>query len=346
MEEFSNKKANHFKLLTVLAVATTLSLGAYVSSAKDITLSIDDEKREITTYANTVEDFLKSEEITLDKAAYINVPLDTKLENNMHIIIKTPKPYLLTMGDNENRFEVVSIHTKVKDILDDLGIELGKLDYTEPGLDEEVNIGEEIKIYRVREIIEEIDEVIPHESITEKSNELDAGTTKVTQKGQDGLKKIIIKKVLENNKLISEEVIDEKIVKKPIPKIIKKGTKKVAKSSQVNRGNMRYKKVLTMVATAYSNSYESTGKNPGDKYYGITASGTKARVGTIAVDPRVIPLGTRLYVESLDGSKDYGFCIAEDTGGTIKGNRIDLFFNNLKEAKKFGRKKVKVYILD
>lgn len=343
MEEFSNKKANHFKLLTVLAVATTLSLGAYVSSAKDITLSIDDEKKEITTYANTVEDFLESEGITLDKAAYINVPLDAKIENNMHIIIKTPKPYLLTMGDNENRFEVVSIHTKVKDILDDLGIELGELDYTEPGLDEAVNIGGEIKIYRVREVIEEIDEIIPHESITEKSNELDVGTTKVTQEGQNGLKKIIIKKVLENNKLISEEVIDEKIVKEPIPKITKKGTRKVVKSS---RGNVRYKKVLTMVATAYSNSYESTGKNPGDKYYGITASGTKARVGAIAVDPRVIPLGTRLYVESLDGSKDYGYCIAEDTGGAIKGNRIDLFFNSLKEARRFGRRKVRVYILD
>lgn len=343
MEEFSNKKANHFKLLTVLAVATTLSLGAYVSSAKDITLSIDDEKKEITTYANTVEDFLESEGITLDKAAYINVPLDAKVENNMHIIIKTPKPYLLTIGDSENCFEVVSIHRKVKDILDDLGIKLGELDYTKPGLDEVASIGGEIKIYRVREIVEEIDKVIPHESITEKSNELDVGVTKVTQEGQDGLKKISIKKVFENNKLISEEVIDEKIVKEPVPKITKKGTRKVVKSS---RGNVRYKKVLTMVATAYSNSYESTGKKPGDKYHGITASGTKARVGAIAVDPRVIPLGTRLYVESLDGSKDYGYCIAEDTGGAIKGNRIDLFFNSLKEARRFGRRKVRVYILD
>ncbi len=72
-----------------------------------------------------------------------------------------------------------------------------------------------------------------------------------------------------------------------------------------------------MTATAYDLSYESCGKRPGDKYYGITASGTKARVGAVAVDPRVIPLGTKLYVESLDGTKDYGFCTAEDTGGGL-----------------------------
>lgn len=341
MEEFSVRKASHFKILTVLAVATTLSLGAYMYSAKDITLSIDDEKKEVTTYANTVDDFLEMEKIKLDEGAYINVPLDTKLEDNMNIIIKTPKPYTLTIGNNS--FEVVSIHKKVKDILKDLDINLGELDYTKPGLDQVVSIGGEIQIFKVKEEIEEIEKPIPHESVTQKSDDMDIGVTKVVQEGQDGLKKISVKKVFENGQLISKEVIDEKIVKEPISKITKKGTRKVKTSS---RGNVRYKKVITMLATAYDNSYESTGKNPGDRYHGITASGTKARVGTVAVDPRVIPLGTKLYVESLDGTNDYGFCIAEDTGGAIKGNRIDLFFNTTREVRNFGRRKVKVYILE
>ena len=94
-----------------------------------------------------------------------------------------------------------------------------------------------------------------------------------------------------------------------------------------------------MVASAYDLSYESTGKRPGDKYFGITASGTKARPGVVAVDPSVIPLGTRLYVEG------YGFAVAEDTGGAIKGNRIDLFYENRKQALNYGMRKVKVYIL-
>jgi 3D (Asp-Asp-Asp) domain-containing protein len=57
-------------------------------------------------------------------------------------------------------------------------------------------------------------------------------------------------------------------------------------------------------------------------------------------------LGTKLYIESLDGSSDYGFAIAEDTGGAIKGYKIDLFYNSNAEAMRFGRRDVKVYILD
>ena len=65
----------------------------------------------------------------------------------------------------------------------------------------------------------------------------------------------------------------------------------------------------------------------------------KAEPGVVAVDPNVIPLRTKLYVEG------YGFAIAADVGGAIKGNRIDLFFNTIDECMNYGRKKVKVYIL-
>ena len=69
------------------------------------------------------------------------------------------------------------------------------------------------------------------------------------------------------------------------------------------------------------------------------------QIHIVAVDPKVIPLGTKLYIQSLDGTKDYGFAIAEDTGGAIKGNKIDLFFESSEQVYKFGRRKVKVYIL-
>lgn len=341
MEEFLAKKANRFKVLTVLAISASLSLGAFMYSAKDISLEIDGNTREITTYANTVESLLQEEEIQLDKMAYINHPLDTELENNMNITIKTPKNYTLTIGND--MVEVKSLYTKVEDILKDLNVNLGDLDYTNPKLEDEVAYGSEIAITRVKEEMEEVKEVIPFETVVRKSDKLDQGTTKVTQEGKDGLKIKRIKHIFENNKLVRSEFIEEEVAEKAIPKIIEKGTRTVAKTT---RGNVRYKKVLTMIATAYDNSYESTGKSPGEKYWGLTASGTKARVGAVAVDPRVIPLGTKLYVESLDSTKDYGFCVAEDTGGAIKGNKIDLFFNTAGEVKQFGRRKVKVYILD
>ena len=70
-----------------------------------------------------------------------------------------------------------------------------------------------------------------------------------------------------------------------------------------------------------------------------------AQYGVIAVDPRVIPLGTKLYIETTDGSYTYGYSIAADTGGAIKGNKVDLFFPSHGEALQFGRKTVNVYIM-
>jgi 3D (Asp-Asp-Asp) domain-containing protein len=71
----------------------------------------------------------------------------------------------------------------------------------------------------------------------------------------------------------------------------------------------------------------------------------KAKVGRVAVDPKVIPLGSKLYIKSLDGSKDYGYAIAADTGTAIKNRYIDLFFGTKQECLKWGQRKVKVYIL-
>ena len=79
---------------------------------------------------------------------------------------------------------------------------------------------------------------------------------------------------------------------------------------------------------------------------GSTATGRPAQWGVIAVDPRVIPLGTRVYVESAEGKYIYGEAIAADTGGAIKGNIIDICVNSNAEAYRFGRRTVNVYILD
>lgn len=110
--------------------------------------------------------------------------------------------------------------------------------------------------------------------------------------------------------------------------------------------NFSYKNSYVMIATAYDLSYASTGKLPGMDGYGITKSGTKAKVGTVAVDPTVIPLGTKLYIEYADGTGAYGYATAEDTGSAIKGYRVDLFFNTYQECIEFGRRRVVVYILE
>jgi len=106
-------------------------------------------------------------------------------------------------------------------------------------------------------------------------------------------------------------------------------------------GALNVSKVLNATLTAYTAGYESTGKRPGDPAYGITYSGTRVKEGrTIAVDPEVIPLGSQVYIEGL------GIRTAEDIGSAIKGNRIDVYMDDVEEALEFGVKKnVKVYVL-
>lgn len=104
---------------------------------------------------------------------------------------------------------------------------------------------------------------------------------------------------------------------------------------------MSIDKILSFNLTAYTSGPESTGKFPGHPEFGITSTGTHATEGrTIAVDPRVIPYGTKVYIEGV------GIRTAEDTGGAIKGNRIDVYMDDLGQARTFGVKRdVRVYIL-
>ena len=195
----------------------------------------------------------------------------------------------------------------------------------------------EIKYDIIRDGVENETKIVYNE------NEFE-GYEEVVQNGSDGLQKSVYQETYIDGQLVSKDLEEVVIYKEPVDKVIEVGTKKHLVTT--SRGGFRYSNEIVLTATAYDLSYESTGKNPGDPHYGITASGTKAQPGTVAVDPRVIPLGTELYIASIDGSPDYGFATAEDIGGAIKGNKIDLFMESSKDCNNFGRRSVKVYILE
>lgn len=177
-------------------------------------------------------------------------------------------------------------------------------------------------------------EEIPYITVTKESDELMKGDTQVVQKGVSGTKKITTVSKYVNGE-VTDVTIEEEVVNEPVDEIVAVGTK--VNDNTVPSTDIEYSDVLTMNATAYCPCSRCCGKWAN----GITASGLRASYGVCAVDTRVIPLGTKLYVEG------YGYCIAADTGGAIKGNRIDLCYGTHSAALNsgFGHKNVKVYIL-
>ena len=111
-----------------------------------------------------------------------------------------------------------------------------------------------------------------------------------------------------------------------------------------------YVKTIDVKATAYCLCKKCCGKSPSNPAYGITASGLKITPGqgmkVVASDPKVIPLGTNVYIEGLYGAKDYGYAIVADTGSAIKNLKIDLYMDTHQMALNWGVKSVRVYILD
>ncbi len=170
---------------------------------------------------------------------------------------------------------------------------------------------------------------IPYSTVNRPDSHMELGEQAVVAPGIAGSKDVLVKLIQLANGTVVKEDLTEKILKEPQEKIVALGTTNIVETS---RGTMRFKKSFRMEATAYT---------PWDAgCTGITANGMVARRGLVAVDPSVIALGTRLYIPG------YGMAIAADTGGAIEGNRIDLCMESLNDALSFGRRDIKVYVLE
>ena len=341
MDNNMTKLVGKVKVLLLLAIAMSLSLGVSFFQGNEVSLNVDGEIIEMVSYSSTVEELLEEEGIKIRKGAVVEPGLDEAIKYGLEITVMNPKIYTIIAGDETIKF--TSLSSKVGDVLKDADISVGLKDFAKPALDAAVKNGDTIQVFRVEEKSRVVESVIPYEKEIISNERLDRGMINILQEGNDGLRRSHINDIYINGVFTSSIIMSDTILQEPLSQVIEKGVNNVVSTS---RGETRFKEAIVLEATAYDLSYASTGKRPGDRYYGITATGTRARPGTVAVDPRVIPLGTKLYIESLDGTRDYGFAIAEDVGGAIKGSRIDLFFNSSLDARNFGRRDVKVYILD
>jgi len=165
----------------------------------------------------------------------------------------------------------------------------------------------------------------------ELTRQVGAGRLVKAQEGKPGAIIRTYQVSYEDGKPHKKQVKEER--QDPVPTVFYMG--KAGNGWQPSRGDFIRHRVLTMSATAYDPSPETIG--PGAT--GRTRMGYVATRGMVAVDPRVIPLGSLVFVEG------YGIALACDTGGAIKGNRIDLCYASKSVADAFGRKKVRVHIL-
>jgi len=321
-------------LILAAVLVTIVSIGAY-SVKKQVTIQDNGRKIVVTTFKHTVGDLLKEKNIHVRREDVVSPSLDTTLSDGMKVNIKRAFP-ITVFADGKSRV-VYTAASNIKGALLENGIKLGPEDKVNMDLNSEVFKDMYITVTRVREEIVKQNVDIPFTTETKQSDSLERGQIKVLRDGEMGKKEVVFKVTYENGKEIAKNVIEENIIKNPVNKVVQIGTLGILTTS---RGEtLRYREVKTMVATAYDNSADSTGKSPSNPDYGITATGIRTARGVIAVDPRVIPLGTRLYVEG------YGPGIAADTGGAIKGNIIDVFFPTSQEVNNWGRRYVKVYIL-
>ena len=279
---------------------------------------------------------------------------------------------MVTVINRGERSVIGTYGETVSALLDRLNITLGANDILSCERDSLTYDGMLVEIVHKEIEIEEYDEVIPYETNYFEDPELEAGEEVVLIEGVDGVVHYKTQIVYENGKEISREIVDETTVTEMVTRLVVKGPDRAITeqpdepdhrvpdtigvlpekdSDPVQNGSTTgiangtittstgttytYTDVLTVTATAYS----CEGRT------GYTYSGTVARVGAIAVDPNYIPLGTKMYIVSNDGQYVYGYCTAEDTGGSIKGYKIDLYFDTFDECWEFGVRTCTVYIL-
>lgn len=327
--DFRKKFATGAAIL--LIASSVITMGFSKALSNDVNLIINGETKKVVTYSKNVEDFLETEGIEVKNTEEVVPGIKAEIEPGMDIVISSPKSYYIKDGKKIQVTEALG--ETVAETLGNLNIDLNKHDVVTPALNSETTPGMNITIERVKKEVQTKEEEIPFEIKKIEDKNMYKGETQVVEKGEKGLKLSTIQNTFVNDEHVSVDVLKSEIKQEAKTEVQKVGTKET--QAQAALGERKVKRVITMQATAYDPTAGSR-----------TAMGTRARVGAVAVDPRVIPLGSKLYIESADGFPSYGYATAEDTGGAIKGNRIDLFYSTNSQALRFGRRNVKVYVLE
>ncbi|HAB6588062.1 TPA_asm: DUF348 domain-containing protein [Listeria monocytogenes] len=312
--------------------------------ARQITINDNGTKKDVWSTKANVADLLKDENITTRPQDVLNVALDTKLKNGLEVNIN--RAIQLSLQNGAKKDTVWTTKTKVSDLLAEKNIKLDQDDRVSPAKDSNLKEKMTLEVTYVNSKAEKKNEQVKFETVYKEDDSLNKGVEKVVQEGKNGKKVVEYKVTFENGKEKKRDVIKENVTSNKTDKVVVRGTKEKVVATPVSN-------VSTSSATSSSSSSASSTPSGGKTYkmestaysgggttaYGINLSANPG-LKVIAVDPRIIPLGSKVWVEG------YGEAIAGDTGGAIKGNIVDVYFPNESQCYSWGRRMVTVKVLN
>lgn len=311
----------------------TEAMNIVYKPAQKVFVTLDGTSKEVWTIANTVQELIDELNIVVKEHDHLEPSLETELADEMNISHKSAVKITL-LSDGEEK-EIWTTSTTVADFLEQEEIVLNDLDRVEPSNEEFIKEEMEIKVVRVEKVTDVVEETIDYAIVRKNDASLERGKEKVLDSGQKGRVKKHYEVILEDGVEVSRELLKEEEVQKMKERVVAVGTK--APKTTVSRGSSSPSKLAagewrTFTATAYSANCKGCS---GITYTGINLhKNPNAKV--VAVDPRVIPLGSRVEIKGM------GIFLAADIGGAIKGNKIDIF---RQDPWAFGRQTVQVRIV-
>ncbi len=272
---------------------------------------------------------------TFVAAAALSLSLFAACASSSHAALRRPPVSVLLALHGRERV-VRTQATTVGELLKSQNIALDPRDEVSPALHRTPRAHETIRIVRVITWTAQMREKIPAPVRHRLDSNLPDDASRTVFAGSPGLRLTTVRVVRRDDARPHRHRLASRILREPRARIVLDGIGEyVARAGYAKRGfesaNPFARRRRRMIATAYTPACDGCS--------GITKTGVQAGYGIVAVDPHFIPLGTKLYVPG------YGRALAADTGGAIQGRRIDLCFDSLRQARRFGRREIVVYVL-
>ena len=305
-------------------IVTAVTMTGFSYNDKTVTVMVDGAAHTVRTHLNSNEGIVRDAGVKLNPNDKV-ISSSSTVQNGTTLTVVRAIPVYVTV--NGKTRAVFTTETTAQGVANELGFKAPN--YVVVG-DENGSVlsGTRITIAQVTSrSLSTVDQDVAVEVVRQKDDTMAKGEEEVVQVGQPGLERVQRETLYSNGTVIKTNDVSKVTQRAMVPTIIKEGTREVTTSRNVAG---RASRAIVMEASAYL---------AGDGA-GITATGLPAVRGIAAVDPDVIPLGTRLFIPG------YGEAIAADTGGAIVGNKIDLVMDSYGEAMDFGRQDVTVYVLD